>query len=376
MLNDLPVSRRLTKQYPDKLLFEDLKFSLNKGDKVGLIAKNGAGKSTLLKVLTGKDTADSGTVHLGNNLQIGYLEQEPTLDDSITINQLIEGSHTDVLAIIRAYENALSAQTDSYTEQSQKAFEVASAKMDETNAWDYERRLKQLLTKFEISNLNQSIGSLSGGEKKRLAMAMVLLENPDVLIFDEPTNHLDVEMIEWLEKYLSQSSITLLMVTHDRYFLDRICNHILELEEGKLYKHKGNYGYFLEKRAEREAILKTEIDKAGKLMKKELEWMRRSPKARTTKSKSRIDKFYQIKDKASTKITKDELKLEVNMSRVGGQILEMQQVTKSYGPNVMMQSFNHTFKKGGRIGIVGKNGVGKTTFLNIVTGKEALIPGK
>ena len=299
----------LTKQYPDKLLFEDLKFSLNKGDKVGLIAKNGAGKSTLLKVLTGKDKADSGNVHLGNNLQIGYLEQEPTLDDSITINQLIEGSHTEVLAIIRAYENALAAQTDSYTEQSQKAFEVASARMDETNAWDYERRLKQLLTKFDISNLNQSIGSLSGGEKKRLAMAMVLLENPDVLIFDEPTNHLDVEMIEWLEKYLSQSSITLLMVTHDRYFLDRICNHIFELEEGKLYHHKGNYGYFLEKRAEREAILKTEIDKAGKLMKKELEWMRRSPKARTTKSKSRIDKFYQIKDKASTKITKDELKL-------------------------------------------------------------------
>ncbi|MCD4679206.1 MAG: ABC-F family ATP-binding cassette domain-containing protein [Bacteroidales bacterium] len=366
----------LTKHYAEQLLFEKLKFSLHKGDKVGLIANNGAGKSSLIKVLLGKDIPDEGIVYLRDSVKLGYLEQEPVFDDKLTINELIAGSHSELLIIIREYENALKEQTENYSDKSQKVFELASTRMDQSNAWDYERKLKQLLTLFNITNLNQLIGLLSGGEKKRLALAMTLLDSPDMLIMDEPTNHLDVDMIEWLEKYLSQSSITLLMVTHDRYFLDRICNHILELQDGKMYHHKGNYSYFLEKRNEREMALKSEIDKAGKLMKKELEWIRRSPKARTTKSKSRINSFYEIKEKAATKTTEDKLQLEVKMSRIGGKILEMKNVTKSYGVIKIMQSFTYVFKKGERIGIVGKNGVGKTTFLNIATGDESVDSGR
>ncbi len=369
-------AENLTKHYAEQLLFEDLKFSLTKGDKFGLIANNGAGKSSLIKVLLGQDIPDKGKVYLRDNLKLGYLEQEPLLDDTLTINELITGSHTDLLKVIREYEKAIKEQTENSSKKSQKAFELASARMDQSNAWDYERRLKQLLTLFKISRLDQLIGSLSGGEKKRLAMAMALLDNPDLLILDEPTNHLDVDMIEWLENYLTQSSVTLLMVTHDRYFLDRICNHILELHNGKLYHHKGNYSYFLEKRAARETSLKTEIDKAGKIMNKELEWMRRSPKARTTKSKSRINAFYDIKEKAGIRTSEDEIRLEVKMSRVGGKILEMKNVAKSYGDIKIIESFTHSFKKGERIGIVGKNGVGKTSFLNIALGKEVTDTGK
>ncbi len=360
----------LTKQYTDQLLFKDLKFSLSKGHKVGLIAKNGAGKTTLLRILAGQDTPDYGNVYLGNNVKLGYLEQEPQMDDTMSIRALIDTSHRALLTVIQTYEQTLKTQTEDYTKQSQKAFELASAEMDAVNAWDYQRRLEQLLTKFNISDLGQAVGSLSGGEKKRLAMALILLDDPGLLILDEPTNHLDVEMIEWLEKYLSKSSVTLLMVTHDRYFLDRICNHIIELDEGNMYHHQGNYGYYLEKKAEREAVLQTEIGKAEKLLKKELEWIRRSPKARTTKSKSRIDAFHLIKQKALTKTVKDELRLEAKLSRVGGKILEMKQVTKSYGSNVIMEDFSHTFKKGARIGVVGRNGVGKSTFLNMISGRE------
>jgi len=361
----------LAKQFTEQILFKDLSFSLNKGHKVGLIAKNGAGKTTLLKILAAQDTPDHGTVHLGNGVKLGYLEQEPQMEDSLSINTLIENSHTNIQQVIRTYEHTLEAQAEDYTEQNQKAFELASAAMDAENAWDYQRRLEQLLTKFKVTDLNQSIGSLSGGEKKRLAMALMLLDDPGLLILDEPTNHLDVEMIEWLEKFLSQSSVTLLMVTHDRYFLDRVCNHILELDEGHLYHHKGNYGYYLEKKAEREAVMQTEIGKAEKLMKKELEWMRRSPKARTTKSKSRIDAFHQIRKKAQTKTVDDELRLEAKLSRVGGKILEMKEVVKSYGDKRIIQQFSHTFKKGARIGIVGKNGTGKSTFLNLLSGRLA-----
>jgi len=366
----------MTKHYADQLLFQKLKFSMQKGDKVGLIANNGAGKSSLIKVLLGKDIPDEGSVYLRENLKLGYLEQDPVLDDTLTINELITGSHTELLIVIREYEKALREQSENYSKKSQKVFELASARMDQFNAWDYERRLKQLLTLFKVTKLDQLIGSLSGGEKKRLAMAMALLDDPDLLILDEPTNHLDVDMIEWLENYLTQSSVTLLMVTHDRYFLDHICNHILELHDAKLYHHKGNYSYFLEKRAAREISLKTEVDKASKLMKKELEWIRRSPLARTTKSKSRINRFYQIEDKASIKTSEEELRLEVKMTRIGGKILEMKNVSKSYGSNRIIQSFTHSFKKGERIGIVGKNGVGKTTFLKIAIGDEDTDTGK
>ena len=240
--------------------------------------------------------------------------------------------------------------------------------MDASKAWDYERRLKQILTKFNITGLDQKVGELSGGQKKRLALGMALLDSPDILLLDEPTNHLDLDMIEWLEGYLSQSHITIFMVTHDRYFLDRICNHIIEMEDRKIYHHDGNYEYFLEKREEREIAMKTEISKAQKLMKKELEWLRRQPKARTTKSKARIDAYYEIEKVARSGKKERRIKLDVKMSRLGGKILELKKVSKSYGDLKILTEFDYTFKRGDRIGILGNNGVGKSTFLNIITG--------
>ncbi|MGK7370615.1 MAG: ABC-F family ATP-binding cassette domain-containing protein, partial [Candidatus Halalkalibacterium sp. M3_1C_030] len=258
----------------------------------------------------------------------------------------------------------------------QEAFQKATAAMDAANAWDFENRLEQILGKLDIHDLDQPIASLSGGERKRVALAFVLLDNPDLLILDEPTNHLDVEMIEWLEEYLQQSNVTLLMVTHDRYFLDRVCNHIMELDNGELYHHKGNYQYFLTKRAERQEIERREAYKAKQLYKNELEWMRRSPKARTSKSKSRIDDFYETKEKADTGRDDPELRLEMDMQRLGGKILELIKVSKSFDEQVILDDFTYTFKKGERIGIIGKNGSGKSTFLNIITGKEPYDSGK
>jgi ATP-binding cassette subfamily F protein uup len=358
----------LTKQYTDKPLFKDLKFGISKGDKVGLIAQNGAGKSTLLKVLASQDAPDAGSVHFKNGIKLGYLQQEPLMEGELSIRELIDTAHTTLAEAIRNYEITLEVQAENQSAQNQKQFEQATATMDALHAWDYQRRLEQLLTQFNITQLDRMVGSLSGGEKKRLALAMTLLDDPDLLILDEPTNHLDVAMIEWLEKYLSQSSVTLLMVTHDRYFLDEVCSRIIELDGGQMYHYQGNYAYFLKKKAERETRLETEKHKAQQLMKKELDWLRRSPKARTGKSKSRIDAFQGIKQKALTKTNQDELRLEARMSRVGGKIIEMHQVSKSFGDEVMLDGFSYTFKKGARLGIVGPNGVGKSTFLNLVTG--------
>jgi ATP-binding cassette subfamily F protein uup len=369
-------AENISKDYGERVLFEGLSFGLSKGDKIALIANNGTGKTSLLKILVGWDTPDSGKVAVREGIRIGFLEQEPVFDESLTIEQLILSGHSEVMAIILKYEHALEAQIVHHTPEAQKALEQASAKMDENNAWDYERRIKQILGKFNIKDLDQRIFSLSGGQKKRLAMALVLLDEPELLILDEPTNHLDIAMIEWLEKYLSQNNVTLLMVTHDRYFLDNVCNQILEMNDGELYHHKGGYAYFLEKRAERETAFKTEIDKAGLLMKKELEWMRRSPKARTTKSKSRIESFYQIEEKATSGKKVEELKLEVKMTRIGGKILELKKVSKSYGDLTILKGFDYTFKKGERIGIIGANGTGKTTFLNLITGIEQPDSGK
>lgn len=366
----------LTKSVPDQTLFENINFSINRGDKIGLIANNGAGKTSLMEVIAGNDQPDKGLVQIKDGIRVAYLDQDPEFDNGLTIRELIDGSHSELLKVIREYEKAVEAQTADYNDQTHKEFERTSEAMEASGAWDYERRLVELLSKFGIEDHNKKIADLSGGERKRLATALVLLDNPDLFILDEPTNHLDVEMIEWLEKYLLQNNITFLMVTHDRYFLDRICNHMFELHEGKMYHHKGNYAYFLEKRAEREEVFKTEIAKAGRLMKKELEWIRRSPKARTTKSKSRINAFYETKEKAMIKTTKDELKLDVKMSRVGGKILELKNIQKAYGDQIILDGFTHTFKKGERIGIVGKNGVGKSTFLNIITGKEEAYYGK
>ena len=366
----------LAKNYGERILFEGLTFGLSQGDKMALIANNGTGKSTLLKIIAGTDIADDGSVTIRNGIKIGYLAQEPDFNQNLSIQDLINTAHTDIMKLIHDYETALAEQSENFNEQKQKRLEEVSAQMDKANVWDYERQLKQILSNFNIQDLSQKVGDLSGGQQKRLSLAMLLLDNPELLLLDEPTNHLDMEMIEWLEKYLQQQKITLLMVTHDRYFLDRVCNHILELEGGKLYHHRGNYAYFLEKRAEREAAFDVEISKAGKLLKKELEWMRRSPKARTTKSKSRISSFYKIKEKAHSKKLKKELQLEVKMSRIGGKILELKKVYKSYGDLEILKGFDYTFKKGERIGIIGKNGIGKSTFLNIITQKESADSGK
>ena len=366
----------LEKNYGERVLFEGLTFGLGQGDKMALIANNGSGKTSLLKIIGGKDVPNNGKVTLRKGIRVGFLEQQPDYDEDLTIKQLISSKHTIVMKCIHEYEAALNAQSEDYNQENIDRFEKASALMDELNGWDYDRRIKQVLSQFNINDLSQKIINLSGGQKKRLALSMLLIDEPELLLLDEPTNHLDVSMIEWLEKYLQQQKITLLMVTHDRYFLDRVCNHILELEGGNLYHHKGNYGYFLEKRAQREAVFDTEISKAGKLMKKELDWIRRSPKARTTKSKSRINQFEKIKEKANSKKIKQELNLDVKMSRVGGKILELKKVNKSYDDLTILKGFDYTFKKGERIGIIGENGVGKSTFLNIISGKEHADSGK
>lgn len=360
----------LSKSFGLTTLFKDLTFGISKGDKTALVAPNGTGKSTLLKILAGQEIPDSGRVMIQNNVHVGFLEQEPNLDDSLTISEFITQGESKTVQIVRNYEEAVEAQVRDYNEETQQAFEEAAAAMDAADAWDYEQRMEQILSKLNIQQLDQSISSLSGGERKRVALAFVLLDSPDLIIMDEPTNHLDVEMIEWLESYLMKANITLLMVTHDRYFLDRVCNHILEIDAGYLYHHNGNYEYYLQKNAERKEIEQTEIAKAGQLLKKEQEWMRRQPKARTTKSKSRIDAFYDTKEKASQKQQERDLKLETSMARMGGQVLEMKDVSKSYDDLVILDDFSYSFKKGERIGIIGKNGVGKSTFLNVITGEE------
>ena len=347
-----------------------------KGDKVALIANNGTGKSSMLKILAGQDSSDEGEVVFRNECKVSYLSQDAIFDDRLTINELINSAHNKISILVKDYEKAVENHSNNGSSQTGKLVEELTAKMEQENAWDYQRRSEQILSKFNINNLQQKVGALSGGQKKRLSLALLLLENADILLLDEPTNHLDISMIEWLEKFLQQQNITVLMVTHDRYFLERVCNNIMELEGGNLYHHKGNFSYFLEKRAERESNFDVEIGKAKKLMKKELEWIRRSPKARTTKSKARIDNFDKIKKKASSKRITQELNIDVKMDRMGGKILELKNIKKSFGDLTILDGFDYTFKKGERIGILGKNGVGKSTFLNIITGREKPDSGK
>ena len=366
----------LGKNFGERILFEGLSFGLSQGDKVALIANNGTGKSSLMKIIAGLDSADEGDVVFRNECRVSYLQQDAIFDNNMTINKLIESAHNKISLLVSDYENAVEAHSKYNSKQTQKNLEILTSKMEQENAWDYERRSKQILSKFNIKDFNQKVGNLSGGQKKRLSLALLILENADILLLDEPTNHLDISMIEWLEKYLQQQKITLLMVTHDRYFLERVCNNIIELEGGNLYHHKGNYAYFLEKRTEREINFDVEVSKAQKLMKKELEWIKRQPKARGTKSKARIDNFELIKKKATTKRLKPEINIDVKMDRIGGKILEMKNIKKSFGELNILNGFDYTFKKGERIGILGKNGVGKSTFLNIITGKEKADSGK
>jgi len=366
----------LGKNYGERVLFEGLNFGLNQGDKMALIANNGTGKSSMIKIIAGKDQQDQGKVTLRKNLKVGYLAQDPDFDFNLTVDELIKNNKSEISLIIKNYEDALQAQSKNDNYHNQKSLEDLTNLMNEKNAWDYERRIKQILSKFNIINFQQKVEDLSGGQKKRLSLALLLIDEPDLLLLDEPTNHLDIDMIEWLEKFLQQQKITLLMVTHDRYFLDRVCNQILELEDGHLYHHKGNYNYFLEKREERVAAMNTEVSKANKLMKKELDWMSDQPKARTTKSKARISNFDNIKQKAQSKRVDQDIVLDVKMNRIGGKILELKKVYKSYGDLKILESFDYTFNKGDRIGIIGKNGIGKTTFLNLLTEKEKADSGK
>ena len=365
----------LSKDLGERILFKDLDISINKGDKIALVANNGTGKSSLLKILAHAEQPDNGIVRLRKGLRSAYLPQEPVFDEG-TIQNLIDHSSSHIMATIRAYEASLEAQTEDYNTETQRAFEHASAAMDEADAWDFERKLKELLTRFTITKYDQQISSLSGGQKKRLAISLAILQNPDLLLLDEPTNHLDLDMIEWLEKYLSNSNMSILMVSHDRYFLDSVCNQIVEMVDGRLQYYTGNYAYYLEKKAEMEAANASEIGKAQQLMNKELEWMRRSPKARTTKSKSRISAYYETEAKAKSGKKTQDLELAVKMTRIGGKILELKKVYKSYGDNVILKGLDYTFKKGERIGIVGKNGCGKSTFLNMIMDLEQPDSGK
>ena len=360
----------ISKAFSDKLLFENISFGIEKGEKTALVAANGTGKSTMMKILVGKEESDKGTISYNENIRIGYLEQLPQFDSELTIQEVISTGHTDIMAVIQRYENALLNHVDDNNTSTKKELEQAIAQMDGLQAWSYEQRLKQLLYTFEITDLSQKVGTLSGGQVKRLALALVLLDDPDILFLDEPTNHLDMGMIEWLEKYLTQSTKTLFMVTHDRYFLDRVCNKIFELYQGTMYTHNGNYDYYVRKSREREENKRIAAERAGQLLKHELEWMRSTPQARTGKAKARIDAFYDLKEKAKVRRDNSELQFGADMQRLGGKILEMDRVSKSYGDTTILKDFDYIFKKGERIGIIGKNGIGKSTFLNMITGNE------
>lgn len=351
----------ISKSYGEKVIFESLSFGVNQGQKIALIAKNGSGKSSILNIIAGKDVPDQGSVVFRKGIKVAYLAQEPVLDPKLTVEESILQADNPILSIISDYNEALKNPNDQ--DAYQKAFEA----MDQFQAWDFETQYKKILFKLKLNNINAKVGSLSGGQKKRIALCNALLKQPELLILDEPTNHIDLEMIEWLESYFSKEKITLLMVTHDRYFLERVCNEIIELDQGKLYSYKGNYSYYLEKRDARIAQENIEAHKTKLHFKKELEWMRRQPKARTTKSKSRIEDFKIIKEKASQRRDDHKVQLEINMERLGNKMIEMHGVNKSYGDIDILKNFDYVFQRNERIGIIGKNGTGKSTFLNMLT---------
>ena len=360
----------LGKSYGIQTLFKGLNFGIDQGQKVALVARNGTGKTTILRALAGVESADTGLVVFRKGIRIAFLQQESHFGNAKTVYQAIFESENPLLSAIQEYEEAL------LNPENADAFQKAFDKMDQLEAWDYEVKVKTILSKLKLDELTQELSVLSGGQKKRLSLAKILIEQPDFLILDEPTNHLDLAMIEWLQEFLTKENVTLFMVTHDRYFLDAICNEILELEEGDLYRYKGNYTYYLEKKQERQTVMQTNIDKAKNLYTKELEWMRRQPKARGTKSKARIESFYDVEKSAKKRIKNDKVQLEVQMTRLGSKILELHKVSKSYGDLKILDQFTYTFKKRDRIGIVGKNGVGKTTVLNMLTGTETIDAGK
>ena len=368
----------LSKSWNEKVLFDQITFGLSRGEKVALIAGNGSGKSSLMNILAGNDKPDAGNFSIRKDINWEYLPQDPALNESISVlENLFVGTTPSILAL-KEYEAALIAYSEASSDETEKRLDLATTEMTMSESWDYEARAKQVLGKLNIheSDMAKPVGVLSGGQKKRVALARVLIDVPDLLILDEPTNHLDLDMIEWLEEYLSDKNLTLLLVTHDRYFLDRVCNKILELDRGVLYSYQGNYGYFVEKKAMREEVEASEREKNRNTFRRELEWVRKMPKARTTKSKSRVDAFDDLAEKVKGPYVQQKVEFGVKMERLGSKILEIQHLEKAYGAQPILGDFTYTFKRGEKIGIVGPNGVGKSTLLNMIMGLEKADKGK
>lgn len=359
---------QLSKAYGPKVLFKKISFGLNYGDKVALVAKNGSGKSTLFKILKGKEIADEGEVVFRKDISVAFLDQDITFDENQSIADLLQNADNKYVKCIKQYDEALKAAEHDHGGEAAQKLDNALLRMNDLNAWEYENEAKEILSRLEISDTQQIIKTLSGGQKKRVALALVLINKPDLVIMDEPTNHLDVEMIEWLEHYLQSSALSLLLVTHDRYFLDEVCNSIIELDSGELVEYKGDFENYLIKKAEREQIKNAEIDKARNLYRRELEWVRKMPKARGTKAKARVDAFYDVEEKAKQKRIDKKIELSVKMERLGSKIVELHKITKAFGNKMILNPFTYTFVHGEKIGIVGKNGVGKSTLLNIIQG--------
>jgi ATP-binding cassette subfamily F protein uup len=353
--------QNLSKYYGERLLFSNITFFIDKGQKIAIIAKNGSGKSTLIKILQGIEPPETGEVKFHKDIKVGYLIQDPIFDLNKTVYETILDADNPMLQACLNYENTIAGNGDINT---------AMEEMEKLQAWDYEQQIKQILSRFLIDDLEQKVSTFSGGQIKRLALAILLLQQPDLLILDEPTNHLDLDMIEWLENYLSKENITLLMITHDRYFLENICTDILELEDNQLYKHRGNYSKYLENKEIREEHQRVNVEKAQNIFRKELEWMRRQPKARTTKAKSREDNFENVQQAATKKIDDKKVEIEIKMSRMGGKIVELHNISKKYDNKVLLDKFSYKFQRGERVGIVGRNGIGKSTLLNIILGNE------
>ena len=364
----------LTKSFGNRLLFENISFGIDQGQRVALIAQNGTGKTTLLNLLIGRESQDSGTITYRRDIRVGCLTQDPNFQPGMTVSQACFASDNDVVKAIAHYENLIESQADdpAYSNEIQ----LAMADMDRLNAWDYEVRIKQILGKLNIHNLEQPVEQLSGGQQKRLALANVLITEPDLILLDEPTNHLDLEMVEWLEDFLNHSKMTILMVTHDRYFLDNVCTDILEIDQHQLFHYKGNYSYYLQKRDERIANFNAETARAQNLYRTELDWMRRQPQARGHKSRSRIDAFYEIEQRAKQRIAEKQVSLGVKSAYLGSKIFEAQYISKAFGDYKILDNFYYNFSRYEKLGIVGKNGTGKSTFLKMLLGEVAPDSGR
>jgi len=354
----------VAKTFNDRWLFKDITLGISQGEKFALVGSNGVGKSTLLRILTGEIQPDGGKVSVREGIRLGFMTQQPSVDDKLSVKDVLFSESNEIARVVKEYEDCIH-HPDTDPDRMQAVLE----RMEELKAWGYESKVQEVISRLGVPDMDRKFGELSGGQKKRIFLAQLLLQEPDLIIMDEPTNHLDLSAIEWLENYLSGQQITLIMVTHDRYFLDNVATEIIEIDRGQLFRYKGNYAYFLEKKEQREEILKAEVSKAKNLLKKELEWMRRQPKARGTKAKYRVEAFYDLQEKASQDLRRDKLELDIKEARQGGKILEVEHISKSYGALPIVSDFSYVFKKHDRIGVVGKNGVGKSTFLDMLTGK-------